>query len=68
MDDQIETKSLLGSIDLADIVTFSIYGFYILISLVLSKEAFESANKEFKKNESKKNNNLYNLIFEESDF
>ena len=55
-------------IDVADIVTFSIYGFYILISLMLSKEAYGAANKDFNKNQSKKNYNLYNLIFEESDF
>ena len=52
MDDQKETKSLIGDIDIADLISFFIFGAYTYLSIRLSMEAYRSANKEYVKNRS----------------
>jgi len=68
MSDSVETTSLLAGFDITDIICLIIFSIYAFQSIRYSVEAFSSANKEYHDNRTRKNYNLYNLIFAESEF
>ena len=63
LDNSINTRSLLGEMDITDILCFIIFGIYGFISLRYTLEAFCQAQTKYKSTKSKQNYNLYNLIF-----
>ena len=68
LEDSIETVDLYGSFDITDMIQVVIFGVYAYFSIRSSKDAFIWANDQYKKNRTKKNYNLFSLIFEDSDF
>lgn len=63
LENSINTRSLLGEMDITDILCFFIFGIYGFISLRYTLEAFCQAQTKYKSTKSKQNYNLYNLIF-----
>jgi hypothetical protein len=66
--DSVETTSLFAGFDITDIICLIMFSIYAFLSIRFSIEAFSSANKEYIANRTRKNYNLYNLIFAESEF
>ena len=67
IEDSIKTVGLFGTFDLTDcicVAIFSVYGFHCIKSAI---SAFLLFQKQYLKNRSIKNNNLYNLLFVDTD-
>jgi len=66
--DSVETTSLFAGFDITDIICLIMFSIYAFLSIRFSIEAFSNATKEYNANRTRKNYNLYNLIFAESEF
>lgn len=64
----IDTKSIVGEISVIDLIIFVVFSVYLYYAGSLALKAFRLANQQFKKFKTKKNYNLYSLIFADSEF
>mmetsp|Transcript_33195 Transcript_33195/g.50867 ORF Transcript_33195/g.50867 Transcript_33195/m.50867 type:complete len:145 (+) Transcript_33195:1428-1862(+) len=68
LEDSIESTTLVGSIDLVDLVCFAVFAGYSLLSLYYSLFSYIQADRKYKQLLTNKHYNLYNLIFVDSTF
>jgi hypothetical protein len=68
MQDSKGTQSQVAGFDVIDLLSFSIFILYCSYGLAHACKAFSVANRIFKEFKTHKNHNLYNLIFEDTEF
>ena len=68
LSDTISTPNIIGEMDIIDVICFVLGTLYMLTAFKYTVQAFCLANHEHHKMRSRKSYNLYNLIFEDTDY
>ena len=65
--DSIDTGSIVGSFDFTDLLCLCLFSVYAGMAFKWMYEAYNLANAQYQKNRTKRNYNLHNLLFMDSD-
>lgn len=65
--DSIDTGSIVGSFDFTDLLCLCLFSVYTVMAFRWMHEAYNLANAQYQKNRTKRNYNLHNLLFMDSD-
>ena len=68
LSDTIVTPNIIGEVDIIDLICFVISAVYMLFISKYTVQAFCLANHEHHQKRTRKKLNLYNLIFEDTDY
>ena len=68
LDDSIDTRTLFGDFDLTDLVCCCLFFCYASLGAIYSYQAITESHMKYKRLVTKKHYNLFNLIFNDSDF
>ena len=65
--DSIDTGSIVGTFDFTDLLCICVFMVYAAMAFKWMYEAYDLANRQYQKNRTKRNYNLHNLLFMDSD-
>ena len=68
LEDSVGVTTLFGDFDLTDLICIILFVIYSYMAVTSAHTAFTDTQRKLRKQQKKKNNNLYNLIFAETDY